>query len=178
MKAYITAFLTANGNYDPDGVAWFHATHGNLGSAALSSASLDAAELALMTQTEKDSNNPLGFPLEWLMVPPALKATAMQINRNDTGTNNWYQRFGANNERIFVNELLTDTNDWYAGCFPSYAPVLEVGFLDGIETPQIFLANQPTVGVTFSNDQIQYKVKSVFGGKPVDFRPIFKAVVA
>jgi hypothetical protein len=40
-----------------------------------------------------------------------------------------------------------------------------VGFLDGISQPQIFLANQPTVGTQFTADQLQYKVKFVFGGR-------------
>jgi hypothetical protein len=102
----------------------------------------------------------------------------MQINRNQSGTNNWYQKFGANEENIIVNPLLVDVTDWYYGCFPATAPALEIGFLDGYETPQIFIANLPTQGTQFTNDQLQYKVKFVFGGKPIDFRPVGKEVVA
>lgn len=178
LASFVTAFYTTPPNYDPDGVAWFHATHANLGSTALASAELDARAIALAKQAEKDSNNRLGLPLEWIMIPVDLRPTAMQINRNQSGTNNWYQKFGANEENIVVNPLLTDVTDWYYGCFPATAPALEIGFLDGYETPQIFIANLPTQGTQFTNDQLQYKVKFVFGGKPIDFRPVGKEVVA
>lgn len=177
LATFVTNSLTAPPNYDPDGLAWFHATHGNLGTTALSSAELDARAIALAKQSEKDSGNRLGLPLEWIMIPVDLRPTAMQINRNQSGTNNWYQKFGANDENIIVNPLLTDVTDWYGGCFPQNAPSLEIGFLDS-QVPQIVLANNAVQGFQFSNDQLQYKVKFVFGGKPVDFRGIFKEVVA
>jgi hypothetical protein len=178
LAAYITAFFTTPPNYDPDGVAWFHASHGNLGSTALSAAELDVRKVALYKQSEKDSTNRLGLRLWGIMVPPDLEPTARQINNNNTGTNNWYQQFGANGERIIVNPLLTDVTDWYYFCNPSIAPFLEIGFLDGYQTPQLFIADLAAQGTQFTNDQIQYKVKHVFGGKPVDFRGVGKEVVA
>lgn len=178
LKNYITNFFANNPNYTADSVAWFAAGHGNLGTAALSQDALIAAEIALMIQTEKNSGEPLGLPLEWIMVPPQLKATAIQINQTNTAGNNaFYQRFGANNERIIVNEKLTDVNDWYYGTSQENAPFLEIGFLDGIENPQIFLANQPTIGRQFTNDELQYKVKMAFAGAITDYRGVGKNVV-
>ena len=179
LKNYITAFFINNPNYGGDTVAWFHATHANLATTALSQDSLIADEVALLTQTEKDSGEPLGLSLDWLMVPPALAATARQINQTNTaGSNAFFQRFGANNERIMVNEKLTDVTDYYYGTNQANAPFLEIGFLDGIEEPQIFLANQPTIGTQFTNDELQYKVKHVYGGAIIDFRGVGKHVVA
>jgi hypothetical protein len=175
--AITTPFITPP-NYDPDGLAWFHATHNNLGATALSSAELDARKIILYKQSEKDSLNRLGLRLWGIMVPADLEPTARQINNNQTGTNSWYQMFGADGERIVVNPLLTDVTDWYYYCDPTIAPFLEVGFLDGFDTPQIFLANLPTQGTQFTNDQLQYKVKFVFGVKPIDFRGVGKEVVA
>lgn len=165
-------------NYDPDTLAWFHATHNNLNTVALSAAELDARKVTLYKQTEKDSGNRLGLRLWGIMIPPDLEPTARQINNNMTGTNNWYQQFGANGERILVNPLLVDVTDWYYYCDPSIAPFLEVGFLDGYDTPQLYLANLPTQGTQFTNDELQYKVKFVFGVKPIDFRGVGKEVVA
>jgi hypothetical protein len=153
LKNYITAFFASNPNYTADAVAWFNSAHSNLGSAALSQDALIAAEIALLTQTEKDSGEPLGLSLDWLMVPPALAATARQINQ-------------------------TNTDDWYYGTNQANAPFLEIGFLDGIENPQIFLANQPTIGTQFTMDELQYKVKMVFNGAIIDFRGVGKNVVA
>jgi hypothetical protein len=179
LKTFVTNFFIANGAYQPDGVNIFDSTHANLASSPLSEDSLIAAEQTLMKQTEKDSGERLGLSLDWTMVPIELAATARQINQTDTaGANAFYQRFGANNERIIVNEKLTDATDWYYGTLPTNAPFLEMGFLDGIVEPQIFLANNPVVGAMFTNDQIQYKVKQVFGGAFTDYRGVGKQVVA
>jgi hypothetical protein len=179
LKNYISTFFSSNPNFGADTTAWFHASHSNLGAAALAQDALITAQTALKRQTEKDSTEPLGLTLDWIMVPPELEATAVQINQTNTaGSNAFFQRFGANNERIIVNEKLADTNDWYYGTRQDNAPFLEIGFLDGIRQPQIFLANQPTVGTQFTADQLQYKVKFVFGGAIIDFRGVGKNVVA
>ena len=186
LKQYITNFFANNPNYGVDGISWFNASHNNLGSNPLSVDELIAREVALMTQTEKDSNKPLGFKLNWVMVPPGLAATAWKINRAEIYNpgpmieqpNPYYQRFGANNERVIVNELLTDQNDFYWGTSQNEGPFLEIGYLDGYQQPQILLANLPTQGTLFTNDEIQYKVKFVFGGVITDYRELGKNVVA
>lgn len=179
LKNYVCNFFKNNPNYTGDSVAWFNSAHANLSTVALSQDSLIADEVALLTQTEKDSGEPLGLTLDWLMVPPALAATARQINQTNTaGSNAFFQRFGVNNERIYVNEKLTDVTDYYYGTNQNNAPFLEMGFLDGIENPQIFLANQPTVGTQFTADELQYKVKMVFAGAIIDWRGVGKHVVA
>jgi hypothetical protein len=177
LASFVTNFFITNPAYDPDGLTWFHATHANTGVTALSSNELDVRAIALAKQSEKDSTNRLGLTLDWIMIPIDLRPAAMQINRNMLATNNWYNKFGDGEQNIIVNPLLTDVNDWYGGSMPANAPFLEIGFLDGYETPQIFLANLPTQGTQFTNDQLQYKVKFVFGGKPIDFRGTFKEVV-
>jgi hypothetical protein len=179
LKQFVTNFFANNPAYMADAVSWFNAAHNNLGSVAFSQDALIAAEIALFTQTEKDSGEQLGLSLDWIMVPIQLAASARQLNQTDTaGANAFYHRFGDNNERIIVNEKLTDANDWYYGTQSVNAPFLEIGFLDGIEQPQIFLANNPTIGTQFTNDQLQYKVKHVFGGAIVDYRGVGKNIVA
>ena len=78
-----------------------------------------------------------------------------------------------------MNELLdaTDNLSWYAGTDQMNAPFFELGFLDGIENPQIFLANQPTIGTSFTADELQYKVKFPFSGAIIDYRGVYKQVV-
>jgi hypothetical protein len=113
------------------------------------------------------------------MVPIQLQAAARAINQCDTaGSNSFFHRFGVNNERIIVNAKMTDANDWCFGTSSDNAPFLEIGFLDGIKQPQIFLANLPTQGTAFTNDEIQYKVKFAFGGAIIDYRGAGKSVVA
>jgi hypothetical protein len=183
LKLFVTNKFVTNPNYLADGLAWFHATHSNLGTVALSTDSLTAAEVLMAAQTEKDSNNPLGLTLDWIMVPWALKAAAYSINQSQyiTGqigvANPWYHHFGEKNERIVVNAELTDATDWYYGTDKANAPCLEVGFLDGSPEPQIVVANDPRIGKMFSTDQIQFKVKWAFGGVITDFRGVGKNVV-
>jgi hypothetical protein len=121
-------------------------------------------------------------------VPINLKAQAYKINRaefynpgpNIFEPNPFYQRFGPNNERIIVNELLdgSDTNDWYCGSLPQNSgPIIELGFVQGQREPVILVQNEPTQGGTFTNDRITYKVRHEYGGDFVDFRPIQKNVV-
>ena len=185
LKQYITNFVVNNPLYDGDGVAVFAAGHSNLGAAALSVTELNARAVALFKQTEKDSNKPLGLMLHWLMIPVELRAIAYAINQSEQWINGgvgeanpWYHAFGANNERIIVNELLTDANDWYYGASKDEAPCIEIGFLDGVQEPQILLANDPKVGLMLTNDQIVFKTKHAFGGDVIDYRGIGKAVVA
>ncbi|HWR17126.1 MAG TPA: hypothetical protein VN577_20015 [Terriglobales bacterium] len=178
LKQVITDILVNNPNFGGDGVALFHAGHSNLSAVALSAAELDARAIALAKQAEKDSNKRLGLRLNWIAVPVDLEPTARQINRNDSGTNNWFQKFGANDERIIVNELFTDANDWYYGAPVADAPSIEVGFLDNQQAPTILLANDPRTGTQFTNDQLQYKVRFVFGAVATDYRGVGKAVVA
>jgi hypothetical protein len=179
---FISNFFITNPNYDPDGLPWFVAGHNNSGVTALTPAELDVRAVALLKQTEKDSGNRMALPLEWIMVPAELLPTAMLINRNVAVANNdWVGKFGDDDENIIVNPLLTDANDWYGGCFPASAPSLEIGFLDGIDVPQLMmLASKdqlPAGNTMFTNDEIRCKCSFVFGGKPVDFRGVFKEIV-
>lgn len=191
LKTFVSNFFINNMSYMADGVSWFNASHNNLISAPLSVDTLIDAEVTLMKQTEKDSGNRLAQRISWLMVPVDLTAIAWEINNGEnynpgpmiTKPNPFYKRFGepgsgANAPRgVVVNELLTDTNDWYFGVDVSEVPALEIAYLDGIANPQIFLADLQTQGTQFTNDQIQYKAKFSFGGAILDYRGVGKAAV-
>ena len=106
----------SNATYGVDGKAWFDVDHGNLGSTALSVANLTAAA-AIFAQKEPGSNDRLGLNGPFLLVVPVeLENTARCLNVSDQiegAPNPWRGRFGINGERIFVNPLLTDANDWF-----------------------------------------------------------------
>jgi hypothetical protein len=191
LKTFVTNFFINNPNYGADGISWFNAAHNNANTAPLNIDSLIAQEVIQLKQTEKDSGNRLEQRIAWLMVPVDLGPAAWQINNAQyynpgvgiQQPNPFYQRFGpAGTGRmsppgIIINGLLTDTNDWYYGVDSTQVPILEVAYMDGLSTPQIFLADLPTQGTQFTNDQIQYKVKFPFGGTMLDFRGVGKNVV-
>lgn len=158
-----------------DGLALFHATHGNLGAAALDATSLAARRLAMLKQTELSSADRLGIGPKGILVPVDLQEAAVNLfNRN------------TNNDKTFVQMMTleiipvwywTDTNDWALYADPMDIPGLEVGFLDGQEEPQLFVQDNPSVGSMFTNDKITYKVRHIYGGNITDYRAFDKSVV-
>jgi hypothetical protein len=175
LSKFVLDFIRTNPTiYDT--VALFHATHGNLSSTALGAASLAAARLAVLKQTELTSADRIGIPPVFLWVPFDQEEAAFDLFRRQT-----------NNDSDFVESLQmkvrpvwywTDTNDWAVSCDPREVPTIEIGFLDGNETPELFVQDSPTVGSLFSHDKLTYKIRHIYGGDVVDFRGLHKAVVA
>jgi len=169
----------ANPNYDVDGVALFHATHNNLGSTVLGSAALTAAEELMFKQTEKDSNERLGLRAYLLAVPIELWDEARDLNQaTQGGANQWFHRFGENNERIIVNPLQTDATDWILLANPAEVETIEVDFLQGRQEPEFFLADAIPAEQVFVADKIRFKIRHEYEADALDFRGMFKAVVA
>ena len=166
-----------------DGVAFFHATHNNLGSTALSANEINVVRQAMRDQTEKDSGEKLGISPHILVVPHALEGTARQENERDYVDGSFTPnpvrfQFGAASERIVVSPLLTDANDWYVFASPREVQTFQLGFLQGREEPELLLADNELVGKTFSSDRIQYKVRHEYEVTVVDFRGAYKEAVA
>lgn len=159
-----------------DGVALFHATHNNLGAAALAAASYAAGRLAMSKQAEAGSNEALGIGPRNLWAPADLEETAANL----------FQR-GTNLDKTFVQSLMpnivpvwywTDANDWAATADVADIPLIELGFLDGEEEPTLLVQDNPSVGSMFSNDQLTYKIRHIYGGAVLDYRGFYKALVA
>jgi hypothetical protein len=193
LAKHIWAFWNTNAVFDVDSVAWFNAAHGaNTSTTVLSADATGAAAVrvgitALMNMAESGSTEKLGIPdlnQLWLDVPIALWTVADALNRAPefgAGTKNLVSGlFGANNERVNANPLLTDATDWGVHMSPgtSGRESLRVDFLQGREEPEFFLADQPTVGQAFIADKIQYKIRHEYGGDLMDYRGAFKAIVA
>ncbi len=192
LAKFIWAFWNSNAVFDVDAVAWFNAAHG--GNTSVTPLTADAAGAtavrvgitSLMNMAEPGSGEKLGIPdlgSLWLDVPVGLWNVADALNRAPefgAGVKNLVSGlFGANNERVNANPLLTDLTDWGVHLSPgtSGRESLRVDFLQGREEPEFFLADQPTVGQAFVADKIQYKIRHEYGGDLMDFRAAFKAIV-
>ena len=191
---FIWNFFITNSTYEVDSTAWFHANHSNLGSTALTANDAGVTELlariqAMGKQTEPGSGERLGIDLTetlWLVVPIDLMGVALALNNSPNvsdGSNNLvanriYQRFGATNERIVVNPLMTDATDWGLVRDPDAIDSIEVGYLNDQRDPEFLVANIPTVGQMFVADKQQYKVRHEYGADIIDFRGAQKNVVA
>jgi hypothetical protein len=176
-----------------DSTALFHANHGsNLGSSALSPTTVAAGRLIMKKQTEPQSSARLNLPPKYLAVPADLEQTAVEIcftpskpliepgtadsgNRENPGIVNVWNRW---NLTPIVIPHATDTNNWYLFSDPKDIPIIEVGFLNGQQTPELFVQDMPSQGSLFSNDQIKYKARLIFGVCLLDYRGAYGAIVA
>lgn len=167
-----------------DGVALFHASHGNLGSSALSSASLTAAILAMRDQTELSSGEVLGNAKpHYIVYPNELEQTAFELasagvsqvsDRKET-INNWFLSFGLTT--LPPIGYWTDANDWALIGDPMTSPTIEVSFFYGRQEPEILVQDQVNVGSMFTADKLSVKGRLIFGTKALDHRFMFKAAV-
>jgi hypothetical protein len=183
---YVWSFFIDNATCS-DGTAWFTGGHGNLGATALSHATALVAYLALAGMTEKDSDEPLGLLDDpdvkpALVGPMALLATIEQIaneefyySSNDLTTKVPNALKGKVIPVPF--SLLTDANDWGMILPPSVADCVEMGYLNGRQEPEMFVADSPQSEQVFVADKIRHKVRHEYAGAQIDYRSGYKAEV-
>lgn len=162
--------LNANANM-ADGVALFHATHGNLGTAgAPSETTLSEARKAMRLQKDPSGNNqPLNLTARYLIHPVALE-TAVQKLLNavivatksaDTNVFNGYY--------TAVPEPRLDASSataWYLAS--DQIDTIEYAYLDGEEG----LYTEQRMG--FEVDGLELKARLDFAAKATEYRGLFK----
>lgn len=175
LAKFVLDFIRLNSNIY-DGTPLYTAGHNNLGSAALSAISLAAGRLAMLKQGELDSADRLGIGPRFLLVPSDLEEAAVNLFRRSTTQDKTFTQ--SLSLDVLPIWYWTDATDWALVADPSDIPTIEVGFLDGQEEPELFVQDNPIQGSLFSNDQITYKIRHIYGGAVPDFRGHYKAVVA
>lgn len=171
-----------------DSVALYYtATHVNLGSVALDSNGLKAARLRMLKQTQGDNSKRLGIVPGYLLVPSDLEQTAYELCFLQTGQATATYAVSAGLPDTFLQSLgiqpirvdyWTDTNDWVLVANRTSGVGLEVGFLDGQETPELLVSDLPNVGSWFTNDKTTYKIRHIYSGGILDYRFFDGSVVA
>lgn len=172
LSRFIMSIPTLNMNY-ADGKALFHADHGNLGAAALSSPAVAAGRLAMKNQRENSSEEKLALISKFLWVPDDLEEAAFNLFRRET-----------NQDADFIQSLRLqvrpvwcwdDPGQWMLTCDPLQAPFIELGFFGGGEKPELFVQDSPTGGSLFANDVVTYKIRHIYGAAAVDFRTAYRS---
>lgn len=175
LFTFVLEFMNGNAAiYDT--VALFHATHNNLGSTALGAASFAAARLAMLKQAEAGSSQRIGLITRHLYVPTDLEETAFDLFVRDTNNDETFVQ--SRKPRVHVVPHWTDANNWYATADKAAVQLIELGFYGGREEPELFIQDNPTQGSLFTNDQILYKIRHIYGGAVIDFRGFYGAIVA
>lgn len=178
LYEFVFDFFRSNPTCTYDSVALYHASHGNLFSTALDAAQYEIHRQAMVKQTRNGSAKRLGVSPSFLLVPFELEKTAFDLFHRDTNLDATFVQ--SQKPQIIVPSYWTDANDWCTVADPARLPGIEIGFLDGKEEPELFMQDSPTVGSLFTNDQITYKIRHIYGGTvDVDgHKATTKAVVA
>lgn len=161
----------------------------------LSTAALQTAMKVLAAQRDADSE-PIFIDAMHLVVPPALEITALNILNalqmevtESGGTSNqkliaanWMKNRLTLSVDPYIPVVASTANGdttWAVFASPSNGrPALEVGFLRGHESPEIFIKAPNTQAAgsgsvdamngDFDTDSVTYKVRHVFGGTRMD----------
>jgi hypothetical protein len=200
--------LVANPN-TYDGNALISSAHQNLLTGSTAFLSEDTAAVAsakMMVQTDDGSNERIGLRPRTMLLPPQLEGVARRIITSTlvpqpqegltppvpaTGAAWTQQQFGRGGENIMrafadyvVEPYLIDANDWFLFADPQQAPVLGVGFLNGDETPVIFLKDPGMRNVlggsdpySMEYDEIVWKIRAEWGVVVLDWKGVQGALV-
>jgi len=164
-----------------DNVALYHSDHSNTGTAALAAdgVAFAAARLRMKKQTMLSNSKRLGIRAGYLLTPSDLEVIAYGLltpafNKSNT-VPEFLQQIGVT---PIVVDYWTDATDWALAARKEDIVGLELGFINGQETPEIFVSDMPNVGSPFTNDVNTFKIRHEYGGAVTDFRAFDGSVVA
>lgn len=157
-----------------DGVALFHASsHGaNLDSGALAEGTLDTGHTVMATQSGTDSTTVLGLTPRYLIVPAALRPTAMRLVNGGVvpATTSNVPLYGS--LQVIsdgqIDALSGSTTIWWLAADNSMVDTVEISFLQGERNPVVEREDG------FSTDTIKAKIRQTYGIKAIDYRGLYQ----
>lgn len=179
----VYAILTGNAALS-DGVALFHASHGNLGTAG---ALLDAihpnpttanplAEMRKKMVLQKGiEGRYITVRPKFLIVPPSLEEAALKVTAAGIlAARSSDVNVAGPSLTPIVEPRLEDSSaqSWYGAAEPLTVDTIEYAYLEGHEG--VFTETK----AGFEVDGVQIKCRHVFGAKAIDYRGLFKNVGA
>ncbi|MGQ9683417.1 MAG: phage major capsid protein [Anaerolineae bacterium] len=181
LSASIAALFTANGGVGPywpssqSTYRLFDAHYANLGASALDAAAWDATVQAMYKQAEAGSGKRLGVRPQWLLVPIELEKTALTILKSaqEPGSGDNDANVRAGTFGVITVPEFTDAGNWAAAADPADLPGICVGYRFG-RVPELFVADEATVGSMFTNDELRIKVRFLYTVGVADARALYK----
>jgi hypothetical protein len=168
------ALNSGNGPTMGDGKTLFHADHSNIAASgtAPTMAAFEAGRVQMAEQLDPSGNDYLDIRPDVWLGPLSLGGQARQVNEaeyDDEATKNQRK---PNISRGLVSDVV-DTprlpaTIWYLLANPNVEPVFEVGFLDGVQVPQLEMEE------SFRSDGIAWRVRYEYGVSGVGWRGIIK----
>lgn len=124
-----------------DGVALFHASHGNLAAsgAAIGFNTLNAGRLAMRLQKHIDKTTLINAYPAYVVIPPSLESTCEKELATIAATKTAdFNPFGGKLEMVVEPRLeAVSSAAWYMVAAPGRVPGLEYSYMDGAEGPQV-----------------------------------------
>jgi hypothetical protein len=173
IEAALYNLIKDNGGLGPtmsDGKTLIHADHGNIGATgAYSETTIQSGFDLMAAQMDLSKNDYLDLSPEILLIPKGLKVAAMKLNINEyeNGANKYAQTniYKGVFKDIVDTPRLSGTRH-YQLADPNIAPVFEINFLDGNETPFLDERNE------FYVDGTAWKIRHDWGVAAVDWKGI------
>lgn len=155
-------------------------------------AALQAATKAIATATDPSTSEIMGLTAKYLIVSPALAETAKWLlssnalmggsTTNGLASNPLLNPALSPKLELIVDPFLTTfPNRWYVVADPSQAHAVEVGFLNGVAEPSIFVKKPDSARIGggddpygYEYDDIEYKVRHDWAVKPAFYQAIYK----
>lgn len=155
-----------------DGFALFSADHNNLiasgSGGVVTVATVDAARVKMALQQDPNGEDYIGLMPKVLVVSTAQGGAARVVNEAqfDVDVSNKFQV--PNKSRGLFSTIVDSPrisgNGWYMFADPMQEPVLEVVFLDGVQSPYLEMKE------AFTMDGASWKIRLDFGVAPIGFR--------
>jgi hypothetical protein len=192
--------LLNNGNYQVDATAIFHATHNNLVTTALSLNNLKTMRREMVQQKDIDDREAGRVVPRNVFVGSTIYDAAYELIMSDrkpvlVGTDS-NQAAGTAKSLTFDNQNVpnivrgdyglqlhevlyfddVDADTYIMAASPDEAETVSVGFLNGNQTPSLFVQDMQNVGSFFTNEKITLKVRHIWDAECVDFRGLQRAI--
>lgn len=179
LYRFVWDILLTNVVCSYDATALFAAGHNNTDNPALlSSSTLSAARVKMRKQAAfGNPTNILSLAPRLLVVPSELEELAFQLCTSAVAVTGTSDATVPNLHRGMDYEVLdyaADANDWFLAADPDMCPLIEVGFYQGRQDPELFTQADANTGTMFNADKFTYKIRHIYSGTPLDHRGLYR----
>lgn len=155
-----------------DGIALFHANHGNLGTpGAIAEGTVSGLEALMMAQASLDGADFLNIMPKFLVTGIAYKVAAQKLLGSMQSTKSTDVNPYAGAFQHIVDPRVTG-NAWFFIADPSQIDTIELDYLEGEQGPTL------DSEVEFMTDAVNFKIRHIVGVKAIDYRGMAKNVGA
>jgi hypothetical protein len=183
VHTLLTTASGAGSTMDYDSKALYHTDHSNIATTAFTAADLITVEDKIRRQRALDSSKPKNYRPRFLLyaenaslrqsiweaLNAMFKVNPLSTSGSQVNLPNFIrEQLGLEPIEVFYPD--SSTTRWEIVADPRDSDTVAVGFLNGQETPDLFVQDMENVGSRFNADKITYKIRGTFGAEVIDHR--------